>query len=335
MENNKILIGINFISSSGELFEFEFIVLRDIKLKQLFEGLVEGILAKYKKNNCSEILASVLEAGDELDDEYELLTPENGRKALNELGFITSTCIVLSDKKITLTEYNYDYDNSNLIFKETFPRYNISSRQLTIVDDTPIKIIPPSEPPQKPKLDILMMIIPTVSMAIAMSLGRVLFMSSGVSTMGMIGLSLTMAVVSVVMAIVNYHKQTNDHKEKLKEYTQHYEEYIEKTILKIIERKNADVEYLSEEYPNTNSLTKKTVNVSERLYSRSQKDRDFLTVRLGLSDEVDTLFKVDGEKTETVFSPTKYNWNNDKNSIEVVLFPEKTKIKKIKELLKA
>jgi S-DNA-T family DNA segregation ATPase FtsK/SpoIIIE len=100
---------------------------------------------------------------------------------------------------------------------------------------------------------------------------------------------------------------------------------------KIEQRQIADAKKLNEEYPDTQRLFADTMIVSERIYSRVQNDNDFMTVRLGASDDVDTLFEIEGDKTDAIFSPTKYKWNSSDNGIEVVLFPEKPKSKKGKE----
>ena len=47
MENNKLLIGVQFIDpDSGESLVFELIVLRDLTLKQLLDGIKYGLAKK-------------------------------------------------------------------------------------------------------------------------------------------------------------------------------------------------------------------------------------------------------------------------------------------------
>lgn len=340
MESNKILIGIEFGTAENTICCFELMVLRDLTLKQLIEGVKTGLQKRannkygsekqlYEK--CSTIFTDYFSLYDTIiitssnkGIDSGISISENADKKLFELGFITSTRIIFNSNG---TAKVYSLNNPDLInraFKEDFPKYNISSRQLSIMDTEPVKIIPAAEPPQKPKLNILAMILPSMGMTIAMVLGRTLFMSgSGVSTMGMVGLALTMVVVNIGVSLYNFHRQNKEHKVKMAEWKDQYEKYIIKTIAKIEQRQKQDAIKLDEEYPDIQHLFDDTMVVSEQIYSRSQSDVDFMTVRLGSSENVETLFKIEGEKGDAVFSPTKYKWNAQDTGIDIVMFPEK------------
>ena len=46
MESNKLLIGVQFIGENGASIVIELIVLRDITLKQLLDGIKYGLMKK-------------------------------------------------------------------------------------------------------------------------------------------------------------------------------------------------------------------------------------------------------------------------------------------------
>jgi len=347
MESNKILIGIEFSeiqdSIPTTIGGFELMVLRDLTLNQLLEGIAVGLRKKSESKDKKEsaLFSQYSTIFSDYCSNYEsviitstnkgidagISIQESGNEKLFSLGFITSTRIIFSDDgQATVYSLN-DPDAINPAFKEIFPEYNISSRQLSVIDSEPVKIIPAPEPPQKPKLNILAMILPSMAMTLAMVLGRTMFMGGGegMDSLGMIGLALSMVVVNILVALFNYNRQIKEHKVKLIEWKEQYEAYIAKTIIRIEARQKADAIKLTKEYPAIETIFDDTMVISEKIFSRVQNDKDFMTIRLGSSDDVDTLFEIEAEKGDVIFSPTKYRWNADDSGIEVVLYPEKIK----------
>jgi len=350
MESNKILIGIEFVDNHDSIGGFELLVLRDLTLIQLLEGITNGLRKKANSSESSEkaSLSRYNKIYSEYFDRYEsiIITSTNkgidssisirkeGNKKLCELGFITSTRILFSNCGQAKV---YSLNNPDAIlpaFKEIYPEYNISSRQLAVINTEPINVIPPPDLPQKPKLNILAMILPSIAMTLAMVMGRALFMGNAggaMGTMGMIGLALSMVTVNIFVALFNFKRQMNEHRVNVLDWKKQYEAYIIKTILRIEMRQKEDALNLDKEYPDIFTLFDQTMIVSDKIYSRLQNDKDFMVIRLGSSNDVDTLFEIKGDKGDVVFAPTKYKWNASDSGIDVVLFPEKIKSKKEKE----
>ena len=342
MESNKILIGIEFLDNQNTIGGFELMVLRDLTLNQLLEGITIGLRnrtnskddaekAMFRKFNsifsdyCKNY-ESIIITSSNVGIDTGISIEGDGDKKLFELGFITSTRILFSsDGQATVYSLN-NPDAINPAFKEQFPEYNISSRQMSVIDKEPIKIIPAPEPPEKPKLNILAMILPSMAMTLAMVVGRTLFMGGGgMGPFGMIGLGLTMVTVNIMVALFNYRRQIKEHIKKLAEWKEQYESYIAKTIERIEARQQMDANKLNKEYPDIQNLFDDTMVVAEKIYSRAQNDYDFMTIRLGSSDDVDTLFEIKGDKGDVIFSPTKYRWNASDSGIDIILYPEKVK----------
>ena len=194
MESNKLLIGVQFVDprNNNKSLVFELIVLRDLTLRQLIDGIKYGLIKKgedkfYKR--CREIFnecVSVTDAGglykritltsyndallsEKVNGVRAAIRESDMKKTLVEAGFISATRIVFDP---TESYRSYEINTSVIIpafnhaqnGKDGFSLhdYNISTRQLSRFDDTPVEIIPPSNPPQKPEQNILMMLLPTV-----------------------------------------------------------------------------------------------------------------------------------------------------------------------------
>lgn len=342
MESNKLLIGIQFIGTNGASIVIELIVLRDITLKQLLDGIKYGIAKKiddavYK--TCSNIYNNCLKNPDsrgrfhkltltsynstlqfEKDDRGRvLLGISDFEKKLYEIGFITSTRIVFD---CTEKYETYELNTSNIIpaFNPenksntflTFPEYNISTRQMYQFDDTPIEIIPPSEPPQKQEQNLFFTMLPTVMMISSMVLVRGLMSNGSGGGMAMVGLSATMGVVTLITSVINYVRQSNTYKKNLKDWREHYQDYISKVIAEIQQRKSLDVKKLCELYPDvndildSNNVNQSVYSMSAHIFSRAFADRDFLSVRLGVSNDVINMFEIKGTGKDVVFSAANF-----------------------------
>lgn len=346
MESNKLLIGVQFNDEQGASIVMELIVLRDITLKQLLDGIKYGLV---KKGNgdvyriCGNIYINCLKAIDP-DGRFHKLTltsynnaldfdkDDKGRIVLNfndlnkklyEIGFITSTRIVFD---CTEKYETYEVNTTNIIpaFNPNnrantaviFPEYNISTRQMYQFDDTPIEIIPPGDPPQKQNQNLFFTMLPTVMMLSSTILVRGLVMNNG-GGMGMVALSATMGVVTLTTSIINYVRQWQTYKKSLKDWREHYQTYIGKTISTIQQRKGLDVKKMCELYPDvndildSNNVNQSVYSMSAHIFSRALADKDFLSIRLGVSNDVKNMFEIKGTGKDVVFSAANFEYAND------------------------
>ncbi len=348
MESNKLLIGVQFVDprNNNKSLVFELIVLRDLTLRQLIDGIKYGLIKKgedkfYKR--CREIFnecVSVTDAGglykritltsyndallsEKVNGVRAAIRESDMKKTLVEAGFISATRIVFDP---TESYRSYEINTSVIIpaFNPaqngkdgfSFPDYNISTRQLSRFDDTPVEIIPPSNPPQKPEQNILMMLLPTVITISVTIISRI--MTSGSGSIGMVLVSSIMSLVTVVISVINFIRQNKKYKKDLERWRNEYEEYIDKTISKILERQEKDAAKLDESYPDINDLfdeskpEKSVYGVCGSIFSRCQEDSDYLTVRLGTSDMVENYFEIKGGKRDVIFSSEGFRIKFDK-----------------------
>ncbi|MBR6102528.1 MAG: hypothetical protein IKP95_08880 [Ruminococcus sp.] len=347
MENNKLLIGVQFVDpGNNKSLVFELMVLRDLTLKQLLDGIKYGLAKKGADKFYSRCKSIFDECGDYRDESgcYRRITltaynnalsgdkSDGGRfpiteddmqRTLVDIGFISSTRIVFDPKE---AYRSYEINTSAIIpaFNPSeqkgegiaFPNYNISTRQLYRFDNTPVEIIPPSEPPQKSDQNLFFMLLPTLIMISVTILTRTL--SSGSGGFMAVLLSAIMSVVTLVTSVINYFRGKKKYKETLEDWRTTYEEYVDKTIAGILDRQKRDTEKLNELYPDVNELFdeknpyKSVYGVSGNIFSRCQEDYDFLTVRLGISDMVPNKFEISGSKQTQMFSSTVFKLKFDK-----------------------
>ena len=150
MESNKLLIGVQFNDERGVGIVMELIVLRDITLRQLLDGIQYGLKMKCKEGvyqNCVNIYNDCLRTIDSAGNfpkltltSYnnalifqkdqigrQILKQEDLRKKLYEIGFITSTRIVFD---CTQKYETYEVNTSNIIpaFYPNNKAYTFSSK---------------------------------------------------------------------------------------------------------------------------------------------------------------------------------------------------------------
>lgn len=347
MESNKLLIGVQFIDpkNNNKNLVFELIVLRDLSLKQLVDGVKYGLAKKGDDpfySRCREIFAECSSPdstglypkmtlttyndalkNEKIDGVRAAIREEDMSKALVDIGFISSTRLVFDptgayrsyeiNTSVIIPAFNPGSDEKDGI---SFPDYNISTRQLSRFDDTPVEIIPPSNPPQKPDQNLFFLLLPTIIMISVTIITRI--MSSGADSIIMVLISSAMSLVTVVLSVINYFRTGRKYKKDLERWRSDYESYIDKTIARILERQENDVKKLDELYPDVNDLfdenkpERSVYGVNGNIFSRCQMDRDYLAVRLGNSDTVENYFEIKGSKRDVMFSSEGFRIKFDK-----------------------
>ncbi len=360
MENNKLLIGIQFTyKDQDEKYKhlnIELYVVRDITLYQLLSGIKYGLarlITEDSKNSsiyqkCNEIYkncVSKLETGRNGRQYLTHITftsynqsvagngaRDNGRfafynddifKPICELGFITSSRLIFDETGdfpphgMLDTSKIIEAFNPRCSKKIFFPEYNISTRQLWKFDDTPIDIISPTDPPKKSKHGLFAMLLPSL-----ISVGVLLIVRSAVMDGGfaMLALSAAMGISAVITTFITWKRQKKEYEESLKKWRYQYQDYIDKLILTIKDRQQSDTAKMHELYPDMLSLINQDsdgiYSLNENIYCRVPQDEDFLTFRIGVSDDVQSKFEVKGERKDVVFSEASYDIVRDNSGTD-------------------
>lgn len=355
MKNNEILISAKF-ETANLSDEISFLTIKDITLRALIEAIYYGLKKSNKFEEHFAFLEEYLKTRKEIQVLYNAkgdhdvidftdtftLKDENGQDQklsifdikLDELGFVTSSTLLFTDRiKITSKALFDKSTNSYILSEKDNLEYNISTRRLNVIENSVIDILPPGEPPQKGKQSIWDVIIPTVLSAGGMMAARYLIqlLAPSASSMGntMLLMSGAMAVVSLVTTFYNFRKQGRDYEKNVEEWKTNYETYIARKIETIKNWQMSDIKYLRSTYPDMGTLFKNTANIHSSIFSRSQNDKDFMRISLGVSDRVKPLFEIKAEKKDTISYEVHYIKKGDKIQL---LVPCKKEAKRIKGL---
>ena len=258
-------------------------------------------------------------------------------KPLYKFGFVTSSRLVFDETRNEKERFRHLYKRfptSNLTDafaplhpdstpeqdKETspqkisFPAYNISTRLLYQFDNKPVEIILPQDPPKKPRQHLWTMLLPSLVTLTVMLLVRTFLMGrmNGNTSYGLqMGLlSAAMGLTAVISTVFSWHRQNADYSAALGKWRGSYENYINDLMERMRERQQNDVKQLDALYPDMLTLIAQDrrgiYNLNSAVYSRSPQDEDFLTFRIGRSDQVKTLFEIKGPEKDVVFSEADF-----------------------------
>ena len=283
--------------------------------------------------NCNE-----LAEGEELsfshEDQIWLIEKQHGEIELKKLGFMTSTRLVFDLSGKERTTFLFQNDEVCEGFREQVPLYNISDQPLFKLDSEAVNIIPPTDPPTKSRMNLIVAIVSPLLMTGAMLLARN-FYSSG---SGMTILSIFMAAATIGTVVLNFINQQISYKRAVAEWKKHYEDYIQRTIKDICDKQRKDVRLLKKLYPpkigdrrktyteeQEEGLVELAAHVSSSIFSRRSDHPDYLTVRLGLSKMesqlVPSVFPIVGKKEDVVFTAVKYN-NIEEDTKFTIIMPK-------------
>lgn len=176
---------------------------------------------------------------------------------------------VIPNCQISGLEYS-DYNRLN-----NYPKFARNTRTKYVIDTAEIEILDPPAKPQKQKTNIIMTLLPALSMLIVSGVmaymgGATMIIFSGVS-----------AIMAVVTAVVGIFQGKKEYKESLIKRKEEYEKYIENKKIEIEGARQEELVKLNEIYYSMDDNIKHLTKFSGLLFDRCREDIDFLHVRLG------------------------------------------------------
>lgn len=283
------------------------------------------------KHSVSRSFINFKEESEENNNFY-LYEAEHGEMTLEELGFVSASRINFDWPSAQRVESLFE-ENDAIVnaFKNRKPQYNISDTPLYKLDVEPIKIISPTEPPKKSRVNLVMSILSPILMTIMMFIARTF--SNKEASFNYLPMMIATIITTILISISNYLFSRKDFEKSLNEWQTQYQDYIVKVINDIIKKQKWDIEQLNLMYPavlpnlehismykeqdleNETCLINMIREINGEIYSRNQEHPDFLSVRLGISSNksqlVESLFKVEGERKDAIFSSARYNQIGD------------------------
>lgn len=241
---------------------------------------------------------------------------------LEKIGIVTGTRIIIDCQcESIILESLFQENIQSYIIKGDTLEYNISTRSINVVEPSIIEIQPAGNMPRVDDSAIKGALI-TSGLSIGLGILMRLAMTnlpkiqafiqtitksekvepSPVSAYGssMIWMSVGMGLISAITLLVNSSRQNKKTEQDAKEWKSNYEKYIIKTIKKIVKFQKQDIVYLNTVYPQMEKLFHLVEKIDGAIFCRSQSDDDFLTISLGISDQIEPLFEIKYDKKDLV-----------------------------------
>ena len=296
----------------------------------------------HQKYTCT-VSRGFINVGDMSDGDIDkpklyLIESDHGEKTLKELGFVSSSHINFdwTNTQNTGSLFKEDKDVIVKAFQDRKPSYNISDTPLYKLDVEPVKIIPPTEAPKKSKMNMLVSILSPLLMMGAMLVARSF---SGLDAfMNYLPMMLAMVLSTVLVSLINIYVTNKNHKDAVAEWKEHYQEYINDIVNEIEKKQKWDIEqlnimnppvfpdlnkvlsYKDKDIENEKCLINMIREINGDIYSRNQQHPEYMSVRLGISSHhsqlVKSIFEIQGEKHEVIFSSARYEFVGGLNSLK-------------------
>ena len=174
--------------------------------------------------------------------------------------------------------------------KDGYPLFRRNTRVQAKLNEEPIEVLDPPVPPEKPKNNLFLRLLPSLGMLLAA--GMMAFMGSG-----MIIMSLISGSMAVVTAILSYREGNKDYVEAVQKRISQYTAYIVKKREEIWKHREAERAALEGQYLSQETEKQNLLNFSPALFDRVKEDADFLCVRIG-TGAVEAVRRIDYKKQE-------------------------------------
>ncbi len=174
-----------------------------------------------------------------------------------------------------------------------YPHLNRSTRIYYQIPPEDIEYIDPPEKQSQRRQSLIMAILPSLMMLVVLVLVRSLIGNGGAFVI----FSACSMSVGVLTGIINYKQQKKNNKEDEEKRVAAYTEYAQKKEAEIIEKRHQEVKLMESNTPAMNETLQTVWDFDGRLYERTPRDEDFLSVRLG-TGEVDSVCQVAYSKKE-------------------------------------
>jgi len=337
MDNNSILITVKIEYKdqlSDKIYDFELYVNKKITVRELVEGIQYGLLNQSENLPAGvKIIISNIRVSGSGSAEHTYLRLENvdgscnyisydSAETLQAQGFVTSSILFITNRYADEIKGKFLVSNPAYVKKNILPEYNITTRQIQLFDTTPIDIIPPSNPPSKQNRNLFEMLFPTILSVLVMMAARS-FVSGG-NNMSMMFLSGAMGITAVVTTTYSWNKQRKEYKKAIEDWRTHYQDYIARKIKEIQVRQKTDSDLLKEQYPDITEIIQNNGNGGKSIYSLNcdiygynENDHDFLTFRLGTSENIKNFFPINAAKKDVVYSDTTFQFSKKDGTVVI------------------
>ena len=247
-------------------------------------------------SNDSELYIKALDSGYVLSEKQ---TPYgvylNGKKikgdtAISEYDFFSVSDVFFclrngnlyfDSKKVSSGTYIVRSCEPDSVFD--YPVFVRNTRRKVKLDGTPIKVLDPSDKPEKPEVHLVTSLLPAIIMFALVVVLRG-FMSSNMGTYVIFSIcSMGLGVFTSIAGIVQGQK---DYKKNVQNREKVYREYIEKKEAEIKSAREDELRTLEEMYYSPVIGVEKVLSFDSDSFDRIPSDEDFLDVYLGVGRKI-------------------------------------------------
>ena len=166
-----------------------------------------------------------------------------------------------------------DYSNLNNLNKFMFSR---SPRLRAAGESAEVEVLQPPASGQKPVISWLQVLLPPFMMVLVMG-SMAIFAKTGATMM----YTLPMSFISIFMAVINYRGQTKKWRQTQELIYKKYAEHLSEKEEEVTAVETSYLSILSAINPGVLECVNIAKNINRRLWERTYRDADFLSVRLG------------------------------------------------------
>lgn len=159
-----------------------------------------------------------------------------------------------------------------------YPLFIRNTRIKEKIDETTIKVLDPATKPQKPEMNLVMNLMPTLAMFAMTVILRGIMSDSQGSYVFFSICSMGLGVVTSILGIFNTQKK---YKDEVKNREKVYLQYVEGKRTEIAGARQEELDILNRTYVDTIQCVKNILEFNPQLFDRTPDDEDFLDVYLG------------------------------------------------------
>ena len=216
--------------------------------------------------------------------------------SIANFGFYYKDGKLYTDKRATIEFHGLNVsdmsaEQSNL----HYPEFHRNSRIRVKMNEEEISLLAPKEKPQKPKSNLLLKLLPALSMIVLTVLLRGVMGGSNMSFILFSVCSMSIGAIVSIFTIINDKKE---YRESILKRDSGYRSYIETKRNEIMVARNEETEALNKIYLPFEKTYASVANFSGDIFDRIPDDDDFLDVKIG-TGSIEALRKIEYKKQET------------------------------------
>lgn len=319
------ILSVRYALSGDEVFEIRFMIDFEAKVPDYnwFVDLSQKQVFRIGNDStCDLVFASQFTGGNSVclkntgaeiiveEEKSEFGTLINGKRiekpeVLKEHDFLSIENFTIYYKNKCVFFDKEDVQANSIPIKEVekdgsfnYPLFIRNTRVKEKIDEASIKVLDPAKKPEKPELNLVMNLMPTLVMFAMTVVFRGIMNTSQGSYVLFSICSMGLGVITTILGLINSQKK---YKEEIANREKVYLEYVEEKRIEISGARQDELDILNRTYLDTQTCIRNVLDFNPQLFDRTPDDEDFLDVYLGKGKQL-AKKKVDYKEQEELES---------------------------------